>query len=484
MHGNPTGGIALLFTSLPFLILVTLTFCLYYLPFLARCQILTLILASFLFYAYAKPWLLGILILSCAINALSSFGIHKAKTLSAMRLWATLGVSVNLGLLVFFKYSKLIYASLGGPPEQAGGVGAFLLSIPLPIGISFFTFQGISLVVDTFRWKKSGAPPAFFPDGFLRHFYRVTFFKSFFPQLIAGPIVKAHQFLPQVSRKALGQVRWEAAFRFLVTGYFLKMVIADNLKDQTFWIAYPYFQGIASVNLAMMLFGYSMQIFADFAGYSLIALGLAELFGYRLPENFRFPYLSQSFSEFWTRWHISLSTWLREYLYFPLGGNRKGEVRTYANLFAVMFLGGLWHGAAWSYAIWGTFHGLALAVERFAHADKPAADAHWLIRLSRMLLVFSLVTLAWLLFKLPRFGDVVLYLKALAGNTGLAPNLKMMLIIPLYALPVLAYHAHHYYLDRRPGSSLVKWHYLLYGTMLFLLMVDSGGSGDFIYFQF
>ena len=281
----------MLFTSLPFLILLGITLFLYYVPFLQRAQVLLLIAASFVFYAYSKPWLLLILILSCTINAVSSYGIFRSTGWPARRAWAVLGVGVNLGLLLFFKYSRLLFESFGGNTHELRGVGGFLLTIPLPIGISFFTFQGISLVVDTFRWKQKGSSIPFFPRNFWHHFYNTTFFKAFFPQLIAGPIVKAHQFLPQIGTKYLYRVRWDVAFRFLVTGYFLKMVVADNLKDQTFWILAPYFVTLSSVDLTTMLFGYSMQIFADFAGYSLIALGLAELFGYHLPENFRFPYI-------------------------------------------------------------------------------------------------------------------------------------------------------------------------------------------------
>jgi alginate O-acetyltransferase complex protein AlgI len=148
------------------------------------------------------------------------------------------------------------------------------------------------------------------------------------------------------------------------------MVIADNLKDYTFWISFPYYQGFGTLTNLTLLFGYSIQIFADFAGYSLIAIGFAAALGYKIPDNFDFPYISRSLSEFWRRWHISLSTWLRDYLYFPLGGNRKGKIRTYVNLMTVMTLGGLWHGAAWSYAVWGIYHGFGLAVERFFGFDK------------------------------------------------------------------------------------------------------------------
>src|SRR6185503_4842592 len=276
------------------------------------------------------------------------------------------------------------------------------------------------------------------------HLRRTLLYLTFFPQLIAGPIAKAHFFYPQIGPKPLSGIDWPLAIRALVTGYFLKMVVADNLQDQTFWIAYPHFLNYSSLNLAAFLFGYSMQIFADFAGYSLIAIGLAALFGYRLPQNFDFPYLSQSFSEFWTRWHMSLSAFLREYLYYPLGGNRKGPLRTYANLMIVMTLGGLWHGAALSYAVWGAWH--------------------------RAALVFTFVSLAWLLFKLPNFSEAYAYSVALFENYRLPTNPAFLFLITLYSLPVIAYHALHL-MRARHGRALDAMTPALQGIMLAAILL-------------
>ena len=360
----------MLFTSGSFVVLVLVTMALFYLPPLRRWQTLVLILSSFVFYAVnaidaGQPGYFFLLLTSIVLNAAASYAVYYSGSLRKARAWATAGVVANLGILCVFKYAGLLGRSLPEAWAREGGPGHFLLSIALPVGISFFTFEGISLLVDTFKAK---GEKDFFGVQLLNrrhHLGSTTLFISFFPHLVAGPILKAHDFYPQIKPKFFCDVDWEFCFRKLVVGYFLKMVVADSLKDHTFWIRYPYFQTRAGSELAVLLFGYSMQIFADFAGYSLIAIGVAGLFGYRLPENFNFPYISQSFSEFWRRWHISLSSWLKEYLYFPLGGNRKGNVRTYVNLFIVMFLGGLWHGAAWSYAVWGSVHGLALGVERF-----------------------------------------------------------------------------------------------------------------------
>ena len=364
------------------------------------------------------------------------------------------------------------------------GIGAFLVTIPLPIGISFFTFEGISLVVDTYKGHKDDRFKNLVHESFITHIRNSFFFIVFFPHLVSGPILKAHDFIPQISSKKFKDIDWNYSFRLLVGGYFLKLVVADNLNDFTTYLIYPLFMHYSTLDLLSLLLGYSFQIFADFAGYSLIALGLASLLGYRLMQNFNFPYISTSFSEFWRRWHISLSTFLREYLYFSLGGNRKGKFRTYINLAITMILGGLWHGAAWSYAVWGTFHGLMLALERlFNDRFKLDIKKNSLAFYLKMLFIFFAVTLAWLLFRLPNFEEAVMYVKACFQNTGMVNNYISIFLIFLYSLPVILYHL--IYLKRRSSPAfLVKQEYLIYGAMIFLIITNSGTPGSFIYFQF
>jgi len=472
----------MLFNSFIFIGLVIVTFILYYLPALSRYQVPILIISSLCFYAYDQPMLVLLLLLSVSINIISSYyvvyGADRFKKLSAVA-----GVSLNLFILLFFKYGPLLSRTFF---KENSSIGEFLITIPLPIGISFFTFQGISLVIDVFS-EKYVSNKDIVPKSFIKHSEQVLFFKGFFPQLISGPIVKAHDFIPQIGTKYINEINWDSFFKSIVIGYFLKMVVADNLKDFTFWIAYPYFQSFSSVTLIVMLFGYSVQIFADFAGYSLIAIGLAKLFGYNFNDNFNFPYISTSFKEFWKRWHISLSTFLMEYLYFPLGGNKKGKFRTYINLMIVMFLGGLWHGAAWSYAVWGSFHGVALAIERFL-ADKIKIKTTQTIEFFKGCMVFGFVTLAWLLFKLPDFNHVIEYLKSIvnnshAGDVGL--QFKIIVYILLYSSPVILYHLVFLYKNTVIYKSCVeRFGYVMYGMMLFLILVNSGSSGAFIYFQF
>jgi alginate O-acetyltransferase complex protein AlgI len=396
------------------------------------------------------------------------------------KLIAVIGVSSNLLILAFFKYSPLISITFF---EVNDSIGEFLINIPLPMGISFFTFQGISLLIDIFE-EKYFDNKEIVPVSLITHAERTLFFIAFFPQLVAGPIVKAHDFLPQIKIKFLRNIHWNKAFKNIVLGYFLKMFVADNLKDFTFWIEFPYFQHNTSLNLIAMLFGYSCQIFADFAGYSLIAIGLAELFGYTLMDNFNFPYIATSFKEFWKRWHISLSSFLMEYLYFPLGGNKQGKYKTYFNLMITMFLGGLWHGASWSYAVWGLFHGFALAIERFL-TDKIIIKSNIVIVILKRIIVFISVTFAWLLFKLPEFSHVIEYVKSILNNRFWDYGTYDICVhIFLYSMPIFIYHFAYLLKDKPYFAILKKFDYIVYGIMLFLILTNSGSSGAFIYFQF
>jgi alginate O-acetyltransferase complex protein AlgI len=457
----------------------------YYLPVFRKFQVQILILSSFIFYAYNNPTLLLLLFLSALINSAASYLVVKVD--KYQKIVAVAGVATNLSILAFFKYSPLIAVTFF---KSDSSISEFLVNIPLPIGISFFTFQGISLLVDVFRgkyFKNNIEFDLIYADiiskTFSEHVRKTFLFIAFFPQLIAGPIVKAHDFIPQIGFKQFKGVDWNFVFRNLVTGYFLKAVIADNLNQFTFWIEYPYYESISSLTLLVLLFGYSMQIFSDFAGYSLIAIGLAGLFGYKLSINFNFPYISTTISEFWKRWHISLSSFLMEYLYFPLGGNRKGKIRTYFNLFITMILGGLWHGAAWSYAVWGAFHGLLLALERFLFGKKPNVTG--IVKLFNILLVFSLVSIGWLLFKLPEFKDVIGFVHSVIHNIRKQDNIPFIQYVFIYSLPVIFYHIHHMCKDYVKYNDVVrKLSWILYGFMFFLILTNSGVSGSFIYFQF
>lgn len=490
----------MLFSTWEFVIFLLLVLVGYYLAGYGRSawQGAILIVASYFFYAWGEPWLISLLLISTAINTAAALYLLDRKRTERYRYLMVAGaVVVNLAILAFFKYASL-FASTFLPQGAWQQWGYHLSEIPLPIGISFFTFQGISLVVDVYRAGPEGIPgmrPPQTPEERRSLTRNIFLFKAFFPALIAGPIVKAHEFMHQIGRKRVRDIDWEDATTKLVAGYFLKMVIADNLRDVTAMIDYPNFVGAPSLQLVLLLYAFSMQIFADFCGYSLIAMGLARLFGYQLPINFAYPYLSASLTEFWKRWHISLSTWLKQYLYFPLGGNRKGAARTYLNLFVVMFLGGLWHGAAWSYMIWGGVHGILLALERLFGVRGDAARFDrgvWraLGSALRIFGVFTMVSLLWLLFKLPDFEHVKLYLQGIAAmKPGIIPQATFTIL--LFSMPVVLFHFYGLYreqlremLDAHSPVVFYRAKMACVGLLLFLIISNSGTSGAFIYFQF
>lgn len=468
----------MLFNSFIFIILLAITFGLYYIPRLGRYQILILIAASLIFYSYDQPAFVLLLLLSAGINIISSYYVvyGNPKKRKALALG---GVIANLCVLAFFKYSPLISYSLLDPSTSLGN---FLLHIPLPIGISFFTFEGISLLIDV--WKEKYVDNKQIVNKSLaKHAQHTLFFISFFPHLVSGPILKAHDFFPQMGQKFLREIDWEAAVKALILGYFLKMVVADNLKDFTDWMGIP--TALSSVTLLYLVFAYSCQIFADFAGYSLIAIGLAKLFCYNFNINFNFPYIATSFKEFWKRWHISLSTFLMEYLYFPLGGNRKGKPRTYINLMITMTLGGLWHGASWAFALWGFTHGALLAVERFI-IDKTKSEGNNAVRFIRGVVVFIVVSFLWLFFKLS-YKMTVVFLTTMKDNISndISPyDIHLITFISLYSLPVVLYHIAYLCKGSCIWQPVKKYEYIFYGIMLFLITTNSGTTSSFIYFQF
>jgi alginate O-acetyltransferase complex protein AlgI len=479
----------MLFTDRAFFALLLVTFAAYYVRRHTGYQIAVLLIASLFFYAWSQPWLLILLGLSALLSTLTSYGVERAPSDTSRRAWTISGVVINLLVLAFFKYDRLVFASLYGA-SPARGVFGTLLAIPLPIGISFYTFHGMSLVVDVFRARQAGQvqSPLGRERSFFDHARRTFLYLTFFPQLIAGPIVKAKDFYPQMGGKAFADIHWYGVAKALIIGFFLKSVIADNLAQQTGVLAPPFCYSQSSLNLLLALLAYSVQIFADFAGYSLIAIGLARLFGYALPDNFRFPYISESFSEFWTRWHMSLSAWLRDYVYYPLGGNRKGRHRTYVNLLLVMTLGGLWHGAGWSYAVWGLWHGTALAVERMFRDTRFYLSQARIVRLIRWAIVFGVVTLGWILFKLPDFAQVRDLAETVWNNRHMRFSRGVPMLLALYMTPVALYHLLYRFRASPPRHLAFLWTMraegVALGLMLTAIILQAGNPVPFIYFQF
>jgi alginate O-acetyltransferase complex protein AlgI len=472
----------MLFTTFEFLVLLVVTFSVYYLRILSKAQPYILLTSSLLFYGWNKPWLVALLLISIILNSVCTILVARADKRFKKKLIALLGVAINVGFLAFLKYNKLIILTLFDSVSNLSPIEKMIYYLPLPIGISFFTFQGISLVMDVYRdktidndWIKKHP---------LKFLFDTGFFLSFFPQLIAGPIVKAKDFFPQIESKSLKALNWQLIFNDLILGYFLKMVIADNLKEHTQYISFPQFYGLSSTDLVLMIYGYTIQIFADFAGYSLIALGLARIFGYQLRDNFMFPFISVSFQEFWKRWHISLSSWLKEYLYISLGGNRKGKFRTYLNLILTMLIGGIWHGASWSFAIWGLFHGLLLTIEHF-FKDKIKTPDYFYMKAVRVIWVFTAVSVAFVLYKMPEFHHSIKYFEAIFTSVSYSLNqYYRQFNVILYSIPIVFYHLIYLRKDRLHLAHLQQIRIWSYGIMIFLLFTNAGTSGSFIYFRF
>ncbi|PRP94789.1 MBOAT family O-acyltransferase [Enhygromyxa salina] len=388
----------MLFHSATFAVFFAVTWALYWaLRNHARARLILLTLASWGFYS-AWDWrFTGLLLLSTGVDYLC--GRQLARSEGSRRRWLWLSLVVNLGVLATFKYLDFFAASTAAVLQSVGLEADWVsLHIVLPVGISFYTFQTLGYTIDVYRGRTQATDDP----------WQFAAYVAFFPQLVAGPIERASSLLPQlVSTPRLGAAdQLEGARRFVV-GLWKKMIIADNLGAYVDWVFVIPADQVAPHQVWLGVLAFAGQIWADFSGYTDMALGVARMLGIRLAENFDAPYLARGPRDFWRRWHISLSTWLRDYLYIPLGGNRRGPVRTQINLAVTMVLGGLWHGAAWTFVAWGAFHGLWLALERGVSRLRGAAEreATGLVRASLgVALTFVAVCVGWLLFRAPSLG--------------------------------------------------------------------------------
>lgn len=353
-------------------------------------RITYVVLFSLFFYYKSSGVYFWILIFSSVVDYSLSRLIYVETQQFYRKFYLILSLVINLGMLGYFKYTNFFIDNYN---SLFDGTMKFE-DIVLPVGISFYTFQTLSYTIDVYRRELE--PTKSFMD--------FLFFVSFFPQLVAGPIVRASDFIPQIYEKLkLTKEDFNRALFLIIGGLIKKAVISDyissNFVDRVFDAPNSY---TAFENL-MASYGYAIQIYCDFSGYSDIAIGLALLMGFWLPDNFRTPYQSASITEFWRRWHISLSSWLRDYLYISLGGNRKGKIRTYFNLFMTMLLGGLWHGASWKFVVWGVLHGLALVVEKF-FGQFIKLPKNVFVRTIQVVLTFHFVVFCWLFFRAKDFA--------------------------------------------------------------------------------
>ncbi|HEX6136849.1 MAG TPA: MBOAT family O-acyltransferase [Casimicrobiaceae bacterium] len=373
-----------------------------------RCRNAVLLLASVVFYAWGEARYLPLVLGSVAFNGWIAMRIAAAAETAPRRRWLAVAVTGNLGALAIFKYASFALANIGAIAPIFGAAPLALAAIPLPLGISFFTFHAISYVVDVYKRTASAqrSIPAF------------ALYILLFPQLIAGPIIRYRDIAAQLVARDASTSEFAYGVRRFVLGLGKKLLIANTLGQSADAIfAVPG----AELNAPLAWLGlacYTLQIYFDFSGYSDMAIGLMRMFGFRILENFNYPYVARSVREFWRRWHISLSNWFRDYLYVPLGGNRRGARRAYANLIVVFLLCGLWHGASWTFVLWGAWHGVFLILER-AGLERPLARNRWLGHAYALAVVMG----AWVLFRCDTLAHALAYYRALLGLSGADPTL-------------------------------------------------------------
>lgn len=475
----------MLFNSSQFLIFIFIVLVLYHLlPH--RHRNLFLLVASYIFYSFWNWKFCSLIALSTVVDFACGKYIYEAESGIRRRIPLIISLVVNLSLLGFFKYFNFFENSFQELFSLIGlNFSTHTLKVILPVGISFYTFQTLSYTIDIYRGTLKPT----------KSFQTFALYVSFFPQLVAGPIERACNLLPQFEHdRKVTRVMLSQALILVLTGYVKKVLISDQLAGSIEY-AFSSWQEISSLALFKGLVLFSVQIYFDFSGYSDIARGTAKLFGIDLMLNFRQPYFSVDIAEFWQRWHISLSTWLRDYLYIPLGGNRKGAGRTYCNLMATMLLGGLWHGASWTFVFWGGLHGLYLIVYKLFGGRKRAISFSNVARFKYLVanfhyvvLTYLLVLVTWLLFRSPDIGIAAGYFIRMVSCVGgwdwsiIGFLILMFAVICLIDLP--AYISDdEYYINKMPLYIRLPI-FIVVAVLIIMLLFQQNMDRAFIYFQF
>lgn len=471
----------MLFNSLSFIVFLVIVLVLYYSKlFNWTNKKRMLLLASYVFYGLWNPPLVILLWISTLVDWQAGKKLAVETNARQRKLWLLLSLAVNLGFLAFFKYRDFLLDNFTSVVNTYGyGYEAQPMDIILPMGISFYTFQTMSYTIDMYNRKIEPA----------RTFLDFALYVTFFPQLVAGPIVRAQDLITQFYEEKKATVKQFLWGTFLLTiGLFQKIVLADTFLADTSDQVFGSQKILDSLDAWTGTLAFSGQIFFDFAGYSTCAIGIALMLGIVLPDNFRYPYASIGFSDFWRRWHITLSTWLRDYLYIPLGGNRHGIVRMYAALMITMLLGGLWHGAAWTFVIWGGLHGLYLIIERILRSRiqiKITAFNGIILALS----TYILVNFTWVFFRAREFSVAKNMLSSMLFMNeegekivGTFDVFKVFILIGLLFIS-------HWLMRKTPlrevslSMSPVTLG-IVWAIMLFLIVISQGSGEQFIYFQF
>jgi D-alanyl-lipoteichoic acid acyltransferase DltB (MBOAT superfamily) len=470
------------FNSVTFLLFFGLVLSVFYLARGDSVRKTLLLISSYLFYAAWNPPFVLLLFLSTLVDWYLANRIAASGRPRVRRLWLLLSLCSNFGVLGYFKYGGFLLENFTALMQTAGvNYVPPEWSIVLPAGISFYTFQSLSYTIDIYRRKLGPS----------KSFLDFAFFISFFPQLVAGPIVRAGDFLPQCARingATRDQFGW--GIFLLLFGLFAKVVLADALLAPFVDTFYTSASERGALEAVLALLAFSAQIFYDFSAYSTCAIGVALCFGFVLPDNFRAPYAAVGFADFWRRWHISLSTWLRDYLYIPLGGNRHGKYRTATNLMLTMVIGGVWHGASWQFLIWGAVHGALLVIERVIQryfAGFRAVTANW-FKIVLALVTFCVVSLVWVFFRAPDLASTMEVFAALSreGKPNVLLTESMPYVVGLVAVMLCwqwatrtrSLEEHFQRLDWRLRSIAAA------AALLVFAFVDLGNEHAFIYFQF
>ena len=477
----------MLFNSFIFLIFLGIVIPVFYTLKTKTSRNTFLLLASYFFYGYWDWRFCSLLLISTLIDFFVGRKLFVEEGISRRKRLLMISVFANLGILGFFKYFNFFTDSFASLISVFGGHADFLhLNIILPVGISFYTFQTMTYTIDIYRKRLQPT----------NNFIDFALYVSFFPQLVAGPIERAAHLLPQLSKKyGATREQFNKGAVLIIMGMFKKVMIGDTagrIVDRIF--AQPELYKSPELLMALILF--AIQIYADFSGYSSIARGTAKLLGIDLMKNFEQPYLSANITEFWRRWHISLSTWLRDYLYIPLGGNRKGVRRTYINLMLTMLLGGLWHGASWNFVIWGGLHGVYLAIHKWIlHGKKIREHFRYenivgLLRfILNVLLTNILVLFTWLFFRAKTFDQAGLFIRKMVhwepsvfSNRIFVITLSFVLITLFFDISQYSYRKHTFFLlIKNPG---LRWGFLSVMFMTVLFYMFQAEPMPFVYFQF
>ncbi len=490
----------MIFNSYTFIVFFIIMLVLHNLPFPWKVKKVNLLLASYIFYAAWNPPFILLLWLSTIVDFFVGRALYLEQNKYRKKLLLVISLTGNLGMLCFFKYGSFLLENFVDLVNLIGiDFHPAKPDIILPAGISFYTFTTLCYTID--MYKRKSKP--------VKSMLDFSLFVSFFPHLVAGPIVRPPQLVPQFEtpHKATQQQMMQGLF-LLSLGLFMKVVLADTLMASPADTVFDFSRPLLALDAWMGVLAFSGQIFFDFAGYSTCAIGVAMCLGFVLPENFRYPYAAVGFSDFWRRWHITLSSWLRDYLYIPLGGNRKGEVKTYINLMITMLLGGLWHGASWTFVVWGALHGSYLCVEKFIMGRfvKVPGEIEKNINIKRASLIpffksntlnnfflaiftFFLVNVTWVFFRATDFSIAKRMLKSMFGQANYGAALLSTLDIIIVTVVITLMVLIHWRMRNKSVLQVARntkwWVVSLVWAIMIIAIIISQKSGDaFIYFQF